>query len=784
MNQQYTSIDKLSSDRIYYGLFIATIGFLYLIWIAFRASNDVYVYDTLAFRIPFPIIYLIFGIGIIYSNKIYKYYNSILFVLTISNLFSFFHLTAYYNFDPNHAFILLGNITLYHTLYRKKSFLLLSYIVSAIGLIYFFLQSNPQTLDVPMFIFVASILLIFGCIVIYAWLHIAEERKERTNVKHALFNTSPDAHLVYNFEKDLIVDANPRAIALFNMPNKRAFGLLQEFNLPLISFIRQQILVIKGEIEEKGFWQIEHITPINNQSSTFNITVTKQSNDEPNELLYIRLIDVSNKEITKRLTTMLLQGVNQMPDMMMLLDNKEQVFYANKKSKETLGMTNELLTQFPHVQKVEAKFYENKKKIQNELLLKGDAIYQTKYLTQTGQQIPVEVNYSLLKVDKQEYSCVIARNITNRLKITQIVRQSEELFRTVFESGPLGIVICDAEGNISQANKAFCEILGYSAEELKNKSLSTYSLEEDKGFIYNVLTSSGKYSIETTILSPAEIEARYKRKDGREIWLLFTGSIIQNEQSGNQYSVVMVDDITQRKNAEEERRIYQEKLENSVQQLTQFAYVVSHDLQEPLRMVSSYLQLLERRNKENLDQSSKEFIHYAVDGAQRMHILIEGLLKYSRVNTRGKEFKETDLNKILEETLRILNQKINDAGAKVQVDKLPTVNADATQMIQVFQNLIINSIKYRSDKPPLIKVVAKEMPTAWQLCVTDNGIGIEEEYHDQIFGVFKRLHTREEYEGTGIGLAICKRIVERHKGTIHVKSSLGEGSTFYFYLPK
>lgn len=786
LNKTKNAADFLNKEQIYYGLLITTIGVLYLIWLIFRAWSDAYVLDAIAFRICIPILYILFGIGIISFDKLYQFYNPILLALTVSNIGIMCHLTAHYEFDPNYAYLLIGNIVLYHALYTKKIFLLLSY-VACIGLfLYYYFLADGINLNTPIFSFVSTLILFTACLIHYVWLLIRDKRKENETAKYALFTSTPDPYLVYDYKKDEVVDANSRAVALFNLPNKRAFMLLQAFDVPLINFIRRQIVVITADLNEKGYWQIEHTTSISKQPITLKITVTKASTDKNNAQFYIRLIDVSHKEIAGRLTTMLLQGLNQMSDMMVLLDDRDQVFYANKESRQVLGYTDQELAAFPHISKVEPQFNRNKEKQgpQEKKYWEDGYIYETEYLTSKGTMIPVEVNYNSFVLEGQSYSCVIARNITTRLQMTQIVRQSEELFRTVFESGPLGIVICDLEGRISQANKAFCEILGYGSTELQGELLTNFSLEKDEGLIYNVLTSSGKHAIETTVLEQKDIEARYKRKDGKEIWLLLTGSIIVNALSEEQYTVIMADDITQRKNAEKERRIYQEKLENSVQQLTQFAYVVSHDLQEPLRMVSSYLQLLERRNKDNLDQNSKEFIHYAVDGSKRMHILIEALLKYSRVNTRGKELRPTNLNKIIPEVKRLLQHKIEETNAIIEVSELPTVHADSAQMVQVFQNLVDNAIKYRSDKPPHIQVFTDETPTHWKISVKDNGIGIEEEYHKQIFGVFKRLHTRDEYEGTGIGLAICKRIIERHEGTIHLDSKINEGTTFYFFLPK
>jgi len=225
-------------------------------------------------------------------------------------------------------------------------------------------------------------------------------------------------------------------------------------------------------------------------------------------------------------------------------------------------------------------------------------------------------------------------------------------------------------------------------------------------------------------------------------------------------------------------------LERSNKDLQQFAYVASHDLQEPLRMVASYLQLLEHRYNEKLDQDAREFIGYAVDGASRMKTLINDLLQFSRVGTRGKPFELTDLNSVLGRVHANLQFTINDANALISCDELPTVMADPSQMAQLFQNLVANAIKFHGEELPRVHIKAEESEKEWIISVTDNGIGIDPQYFDRIFIIFQRLHTRSEYEGTGIGLAVARRIVERHKGRIWVDSEPGKGTTFFIALPK
>jgi chemotaxis family two-component system sensor kinase Cph1 len=244
--------------------------------------------------------------------------------------------------------------------------------------------------------------------------------------------------------------------------------------------------------------------------------------------------------------------------------------------------------------------------------------------------------------------------------------------------------------------------------------------------------------------------------------------VVANEQ--------LINEINERKQVESE-------LQRSNEELQQFAYVASHDLREPLRMISSYVQLLQRRYRDKIDQDADEFIAFAVDGAKRMQGLIDGLLQYSRVGTHGKPFGRVDCETVLEKALTNLQVLIKESGAQVTFDPLPTVSADSTQLVQLFQNLIDNACKFRDDATPQIHVSARLESGQWLISVSDNGIGIDPEYADRIFIIFQRLHSREEFSGTGLGLAICKKIVERHGGRIWVEFGNRKGTTFCFTIP-
>lgn len=360
---------------------------------------------------------------------------------------------------------------------------------------------------------------------------------------------------------------------------------------------------------------------------------------------------------------------------------------------------------------------------------------------------------------------------------------NEEELKLLLDSTAEGIYGMDLEGRLTFCNPATLRLLGYRhAEELQGQDIhrlihhthldgTPYSREACKTFLA-MRTGIGQH----------EDSEVFWRADGTpfpvEYW---SYPIFRHGKAMG--TVVTFFDITERRQADELLAKKTEELVRSNAELERFAYVASHDLQEPLRMVASYVQLLAKRYQGRLDADADDFIHYAADGATRMQQLINDLLAYSRVGTRGKEFVPTNANQVLEDALFNLSRAIGDSKANITADKLPSVTADGSQLTQVFQNLIGNAIKFRGKERPDIHVGVSLEQGEWRFTVRDNGIGIPTEHLDRVFQIFQRLHSREEYPGTGIGLSICKRIVERHGGRIGAESETGKGSTFWFTLP-
>ena len=356
---------------------------------------------------------------------------------------------------------------------------------------------------------------------------------------------------------------------------------------------------------------------------------------------------------------------------------------------------------------------------------------------------------------------------------------SEARYRGLLEAAPDAMVVVNQTGDIVLLNRQAEKQFGYSRDELLGQQVTNIIPE---GFAERLIADDLR-SAEDALAQQigAGIELTARRKDGTDFPIELMLSPLASR--GEILVTAAIRDITVRKKAEADLLQTVAELNRSNEELGQFAYLASHDLQEPLRMVASYTQLLSRRYKGRLDSDADEFIAFAVDGASRMQRLIEDLLSYSRVGTKGQPLVATSSENALEQALANLHVAVAEHGAEVTHDPLPTVLADEVQLIQLFQNLVGNAIKYQESDVPKIHVsAAKNGDRMWTFSVKDNGLGIGPEYLEKVFGMFERLHRRDEYAGTGIGLAICRKIVERHGGEISVESQVGEGSTFHFAL--
>jgi PAS domain S-box-containing protein len=374
----------------------------------------------------------------------------------------------------------------------------------------------------------------------------------------------------------------------------------------------------------------------------------------------------------------------------------------------------------------------------------------------------------------------LIKNISDRKQAETQLRQQEEFLQSIYDGTEQAIFVIDItpdkEFRYAGFNPVSEKYAGVTNSQIQGKT-AVEAFGEDVGTIlqqnYQLCLQAGK---------SINYEEQLKF-DTHTIWTLTTLSPLQDEH-GRIYRIIgTATDISDRKHKEIELQDQKQDLARSNAELQQFAYIASHDLQEPLRMITSYLELLERRYKGQLDEKADKFIAYAVDGATRMQTLINDLLTYSRVGSRGQDLELVDCEKILQNVLTNLQMAIKQSNAIITRTPLPHISADPSQLTQLFQNLISNSIKFRGEDPPRIHLEAQDIDGKWLFSLQDNGIGMEAQYLDRIFIIFQRLHSKTEYPGTGIGLAVCKKIVERHSGNLWVESQPGQGSIFYFTIP-
>jgi PAS domain S-box-containing protein len=385
------------------------------------------------------------------------------------------------------------------------------------------------------------------------------------------------------------------------------------------------------------------------------------------------------------------------------------------------------------------------------------------------------VGYAEEHVELMEFASTQVAMAIERKRDQQRIADALEYNRTLIDSSNLGLGTYDASGQCLLANESLIKIFGTTREQILGENYNQNKTWKKTGLI-----ESAREALSNGTESRRETHLKVSR--GKEVWLDCRFTPFSSH--GEPHLLLSVDDITISKQAEESLKIYAARLEQSNRDLQEFAYIASHDLQEPLRKVLAFGDRLESKYGNLLDETGRDYLKRMRDASQRMQTLINDLLSFSRVSTRAQPFIEVDLNLLAREVVSDLEFQIDRTNGYVIIDNLPIIEADPTQMHQLFQNLIANALKFhREDAPPTIHVSSQIMDAKCQILVKDNGIGFEIQYLDRIFKPFQRLHSRQEYEGSGMGLAICRRIVERHGGEITATSTPGAGSTFIITLP-
>lgn len=443
---------------------------------------------------------------------------------------------------------------------------------------------------------------------------------------------------------------------------------------------------------------------------------------------------------------------------------------------------------------------EKEQQLREELQASNEDLQSTTEELQTANeelQATTEELQTVNRIIREQRDEVTDTNVNLELKVSertmQLAAERKRLF-DVLETVPIMICLLTEDYHIAFGNRSFRDKFGESKGRPCYEFCFGKSEPCDFCETYKVLETGKPHQWEVSAPDGSIIEAYdfpFTDADGTRLILEMDIDVTEQKQARKALKNVnemLEAKVTERTAALQESqdhlRELVKKLEVSNRELEQFAYVASHDLQEPLRMVSSFTQLLEMRYKDKLDQDSDDYIDFIVEGANRMKDLIDDLLAFSRLNTEAKPFKRMNLGASVDMVLQYMKASIDESHAEITRDPLPPINGDESQIQQLFQNLISNAIKFHNDETPRIHVSKEDLGNEWKIGVSDNGIGIDPKYQEKIFNIFNRLHTREEYEGTGIGLAICKRIVERHGGEIWVESEEGKGSNFYFTLPK
>jgi PAS domain S-box-containing protein len=484
----------------------------------------------------------------------------------------------------------------------------------------------------------------------------------------------------------------------------------------------------------------------------------------------------SDRKQTEEEIRKLSRAVSQSPSLIIITDKDGNFEYVNPKFTEVSGYpSEEVLGKNARLLKSGAIPDKEFSKMWRVLYAGGEWRGEFHNRKKDGAFYWVSASISPIQNSDNEITHFIAveEDITEKKRMEEILQASETRYRGIFEGVQDAIIVVSLTTEILDVNARACQMFDYSRGEMLSKIVDDLVPEEYLGII------PGDLSPPNIPDTPVEMVAI--RSDGAPFPVEITARL--QEIGDETVILVVVRDIAKRKHVEKALEQSKLELERSNTDLEQFASIASHDLREPLRAISGFAHLLEKRYGDRMDAEADEYIDYILGGTKRLQELIDALLAYSQVGTKGKAFEPTDCEEILERVTSNLTLAIEESGAVITHDPLPILKGDKVQLEQLLQNLISNAIKFCGKDRPEVHIGLQRKNTEWEFSIKDNGIGIEPQFADRIFTIFQRLHTQEEYPGTGLGLAICKRILERHGGQIWVESELGKGSTFYFTIP-
>ncbi|MDP8220053.1 MAG: PAS domain S-box protein [Candidatus Stygibacter frigidus] len=592
-----------------------------------------------------------------------------------------------------------------------------------------------------------------------------------------LFDSEPDAIFLADPSTGILLEVNKAAEKLMKRTSSELVGMHKSELYPVEK--REQITEMFKEIAIKGSQKPQEAEIIDARGEIIPVeTLVIKIQVIDRQLLIGIFRDISERiklQVARRKTeAKFSRFVELVPIPLCNIDqNTGTVKYINKAFISLLGYNEQdmptinqwwqLAYPDPEYRKWVLKNWEQA--VERAALNNTDILSDTYKVTcKNGEVRDINIGGVLIENDM----LVTYVDITDLKATEQAIIDEKEMFESTIDSLPGIYYQINLQGNFVRWNEMFKQVSGYNDDEMKEKAAQDLFNDNDKERVAQAMGQvfqSGE----------SEVEADLLTKAGKEIPYLFTGRKFMIKE--DLFLIGMGLDISNLKSIEMNLRKTNIELEA-------FAYVASHDLQEPLRKISSFTELLQKRYSENLDERGLKYMNYITTGAKRMQQLISDLLQFSRVGTREKPFEAVDFNEILSDTQENLSVVIEEKKAVVNIGELPTMIADKSQMGQLWQNLLANALEFTAEKVPEILIDSKEMADYWLFSIRDNGIGIEQEYKDKIFVIFQRLHNQEKYSGTGIGLAICRKIVELHGGAIWFESEPEAGTTFYFTLSK